>query len=54
MSMPDIDPDAYYSLDEVVEFLRQADPSLTLEEARKEIITAIALGLLPTVQARPH
>lgn len=44
---PEIDPNAFYTLDQCAKMLMEADPSLTLVEAKREIAMAIASGELP-------
>lgn len=43
---PQIDPNALYTTEQAAKFLMEVDPSLTLEEARREVGIAIAQGKL--------
>jgi hypothetical protein len=43
---PEIDPTALYTVDQAVRFLMQADPSLTFDEAVREVNMAIEAGRL--------
>lgn len=46
IDFPTIDPKALYTTEQAAEFLMKVYPSLTIEEARREVGVAIALGKL--------